>query len=284
MAEKVGILHPGQMGVSVATSALKGGNRVYWASEGRSNETRQRAEDQELVDLVTLEALCQTCTIIVSVCPPHAAEDLGYQVLAAGFTGIYLDANAISPQRACRMAGRMSEGGISFIDGGIIGGPAWEPGRTWLYLSGVESERVEACFSAGPLGTQVIGDTIGEASALKMCFAAYTKGSTALLCAVLATAEELNVRGALETQWARGGSNFKDQAHARVRGVTAKAWRFSGEMEEIAATFGTAGIPDGFHEAAGKIYRRISHFKGAESLPPLAEVLSALPDSTKTSE
>jgi 3-hydroxyisobutyrate dehydrogenase-like beta-hydroxyacid dehydrogenase len=276
MDEKIGILHPGQMGISVAASARKSGATVLWVSDGRSPETRGRAESQDLVDCESLEALCRTCSMIISVCPPHAAETLADQVLAAGFRGLYLDANAIAPQRVRRMATRMEAQGIVFVDGGIIGGPAWEPGQTWLYLSGQGAEWAGACFPDGPLETQVVGTEPGQASALKMCFAAYTKGRTALLCAILAAAEDLGVRSALETQWSRQGSDFADQAHRRARGVTAKAWRFAGEMEEIAATFESSGMPAGFHQAAADVYRRMAHFKGMDPLPSLDAVLSAL--------
>src|SRR5262249_26115729 len=141
-------------------------------------------------------------------------------------------------------------------DGGIIGGPAWKPNTTWLYLSGKEAQRVADCFAAGPLETCIVGDSIGKASALKMCFAAYTKGTTALLCAILAAAESLGVREELAQQWSRDGSAFADESVQRVRQVTAKAWRFAGEMEEIAATLQSAGVPGEFHSAAADIYRR----------------------------
>ena len=276
MNEKIGILHPGQMGISVAGSAKNSGCDVYWASMGRSKETRGRAVSQNLIELDTLARLCETCSILVSVCPPHAAEDLAEKVLASGFKGLYLDANAISPQRVLRIGEKMVAGGITFVDGGIIGGPAWTPGTTWLYLSGEAAHRAADCFSSGPLGTEVIGDEIGLASSLKMCFAAYTKGSTALLCGILSAAERLGVRADLEKQWSRDGSDFANQTQQRIRRVTAKAWRFAGEMEEIAATLEGAELPGGFHIAAADIYQRIAHFKGMDEPPPLEVVLDAL--------
>jgi 3-hydroxyisobutyrate dehydrogenase-like beta-hydroxyacid dehydrogenase len=223
--------------------------------------------------------LCDACSVIFSVCPPHAAEDVAKEVIGHGFRGIYLDANAISPQRAIRIDQAMSDAGVDFVDGGIIGGPAWQSGRTWLYLSGKEAQRVASYFSAGPLETAVIGDSAGKASALKMCYAAYTKGSTALLSAILAVAEALDVREELANQWSRGGSDFAEQTNRRVRGVTAKAWRFAGEMKEIASTFESAGMPGEFHAAAAEVYRRIAGFKDAQEVPSLADVLTALLDS-----
>ena len=278
MDETIGILHPGEMGISIAASAKNSGYAIVWASEGRSPQTHARAQEHALVDAGSLEALCQTCSVILSVCPPHAAEAVARQALELGFKGLYADFNAISPQRAARIGEMLESGGIAFVDGGIIGGPAWKPGATWLYLSGSQAAPVAGYFSAGPLETQVIGEKVGTASALKMCYASYTKGTTALLCAVFGAAEALDVRNELEMQWSRDEAGAADRAEERVRRVTAKAWRFSGEMEEIAATFCEAGMPGGFHQAAAEVYQRLAGFKGQASAPAFAEVLSALLD------
>jgi len=153
--ETVGILHPGAMGVSVAASAKNTGHTVYWASECRSPQTHERAEKVGLMDIHRIARLCNECSVIVSVCPPDAAEDVAQEVIDHDFTGIYLDANAISPQRTTRIGKAMADAGVEFVDGGIIGGPAWKPESTWLYLSGKEAQRAAACFSAGPLETSV---------------------------------------------------------------------------------------------------------------------------------
>ena len=275
-SETIGILHPGAMGISVAACALRSGQQVCYASEGRSQATRIRAAGHNLRDLGTLIELCKACSIIISICPPHAAEDVAAQVIASGFQGLYLDANAISPQKVQRIGKKMSEAHISFVDGGIIGGPAWTPGETWLYLSGKEADRIADCFSAGPLEVSILGEEIGKASALKMCYAAYTKGTTALLSAILALAETSGVRTELSAQWERDEPGFSEQAERRARRVTARAWRFAGEMDEIAGTFESASLPGGFHRAAGEVYRWLEHFKDAKNLPELGAVLKAL--------
>ncbi|MBX3059056.1 MAG: DUF1932 domain-containing protein [Anaerolineae bacterium] len=274
--EKIGILHPGAMGISVAAAAQKSGHMVYWASVGRSPHTQARAQQHHLLDGQSVATLCHTCTMLISVCPPHAAEEVAQQVLAHGFAGLFVDANAIAPQRARHIGELMAVGGVTFVDGGIIGGPAWQPQSTWLYLSGPEAERVAHCFVNSPLETQVIGAEIGKASALKMCYAAYTKGTSALLAAILGTAESLAVRDELMQQWQRDDPAFPAQTENRVRRVTAKAWRFAGEMEEIAATFEAAGLPGGFHLAAAEIYTRLADFKEQEEVPGLTAVLQAL--------
>ncbi len=274
--QNIGVLHPGMMGICVAATVQNSGHDVYWASEGRGRQTRERAEKYNLIDAGSLAALCETCAVIISVCPPHAAEEMAQQVLARGFQGVYLDVNAIAPQRTARIEQAMNAAGVEFVDGGIIGFPVWERGKTWLYLSGAKAPEAAVLFSEGPLETSIVGADVGKASALKMCYAAYTKGTTALLCAILATSEALGVRGELETQWSRDWPNFGEQAGERVRNVTAKAWRFAGEMGEIAATFRSAGLPGEFHAAAEIVYRRLAGFKDAASTPSLEEVLETL--------
>lgn len=272
----IGILHPGEMGISVAASAQKTGCTVYWAAQGRSAATVERANRHGLLDAGSLADLCAACSVIVSVCPPHAAEELAGQVITAGFCGLYLDANAISPQAAVQISQLMEQVGIAFVDGGIIGGPAWQPQSTWLWLSGSRAEELAACFAAGPLETKVLGPEIGAASALKMCYAAFSKGTTALLAAIWAASAQYGVSDALAQQWERDTPGFSAQTEQRVRRVTSKAWRFEGEMEEIAATLQAANLPAGFHRAAADIYHRLAGFKDAAETPSLDEVIGAL--------
>lgn len=273
---KVGVVHPGMMGISVAATVQNGGHTVYWASEGRGEKTRERAEQHHLEDAGTLQELCRTVEVIICVCPPHAAEEVAGQVVSQGFQGIFVDANAISPQRTLQITATMDKAGIAFVDGGIVGLPTAHPGETWLHLSGKQAEEIAGLFASGPIETNIIGQEPGKASALKMCYAAYTKGSTALLSAVLAAAETMGVRMQLEQQWANHWPGFADETHNRIRNVTVKAWRFSGEMREIASTFQHAGMPPGFHQAAEEIYNRLSHYKDASTKPAMEEVLESL--------
>ncbi|GAB4433448.1 MAG: NAD(P)-dependent oxidoreductase [Anaerolineales bacterium] len=276
--EIIGILHPGAMGISVAACALRSGHQVCYASEERSAATLARAAEHNLRDLKTLRALCAACTTIISICPPHAAEKVAQQVVDNGFKGLYLDANAISPQKSRRIGEVLAAAGIHYVDGGIIGGPAWTPGETWLYLSGEEpfAQRIAECFSAGPLEVSILSEEIGAASALKMCYAAYTKGTTALLASILALSESLGVREELYAQWERDEPGFSARTELRARRATAKAWRFAGEMDEIAETFESQGLPGGFHRAARDIYRKLTRFKGEEDLPELLNVMGSL--------
>ena len=270
----IGVLHPGEMGAAVAATARNSGHEVYWASEGRSADTRRRASEAELEDAGTLRALCERCHAIVSICPPEFAESLAEEVAGYGYRGLYIDANAIAPQRTCRMNERLSKSGIAFVDGCVIGLPATKRGETWLYLSGPHAGEAASYFTDGPLESEILDGGIGRASALKMCFAANTKGLAALRAAVLGVAQELGVLPELERQWERSGISFAAAAGS-IQHTAPKAWRFIAEMEEIASTFESAGMPGEFHRAAAEIYGRMAPFKG-KGKPELAEALRRL--------
>jgi 3-hydroxyisobutyrate dehydrogenase-like beta-hydroxyacid dehydrogenase len=261
-AQRIGILHPGEMGSAVAATVRNSGHEVCFASEGRSHRTRARAESAGLTDAGTLLNLCETCPTILSVCPPEFAAGLAAQVLALGFRGTYLDANALSPAHKQGIAAGMQTEGVRFVDGGIIGLPPKSRGQTWLYLSGESADAIACCFAAGPLEVEVIGTEIGQASALKMCFAAQSKGSTALLIAVMGAADRMGVLEDLKRQWTRMGPALPGEGH--ILRAAPKAWRWTAEMHEIAATFEAAGMPPEFHQAAALIYDMLRDFKNAD--------------------
>jgi 3-hydroxyisobutyrate dehydrogenase-like beta-hydroxyacid dehydrogenase len=250
------------MGVAVAATVKNSGHDVCWASEGRTSETCRRAAGAGLTDAGTVAAICRRCDTIVSVCPPEFAEAMAREVACHGFQGLYIEANAIAPEKALRIGRMMEAGGVRFVDGSIIGLPARTRGETWIYLSGRHAPEAAAYFSGGPLEVEVLEGEIGKASALKMVFAAHTKGLAALRAAVLAAADELGVLRDLEHQWSRSGPPFA-QVAGSIQHVAPKAWRFVAEMQEIAETFEAAGMPGGFHRAAGEIFARLTDFKGA---------------------
>ena len=272
MTDTIGLLHPGEMGTTVGAAARGSGVEVVWASDGRGPRTRGRADAAGLTDVGSLSALVERSRIILGVCPPHAATELARAVAERRFSGVYVDANAVSPATVGNVRQIVEAGGAGFVDGGIIGPPALTPGTTRLYLSGAESARVADCFRRGPLEACVLDGPPGAASALKMTYAAYTKGSAALLIAIRTLAINEGVDAALIREWELSQAGLPGRSAGAVRSNAAKAWRFSGEMEEIADTFAAAGLPDGFHRAAAEVYRRMTGYKDAATPPSVEEV------------
>ena len=277
MTHAIGLLHPGEMGATVGAAARENALRVVWASQGRGPRTRTRADAAGLADVGTLSAVVAHSRIILGVCPPHAAADLARAVAGQRFSGIYVDANAVSPGTAGEVRRIVEAGGACFVDGGIIGPPALACGTTRLYLSGDQSERVAECFRRGPLEARVVDGPPGAASALKMAYAAWTKGSAALLIAIRTLAINEGVDAALIREWELSQAGLSARSVGAVRSNARKAWRFSGEMEEIADTFAAAGLPDGFHRAAAEIYRRMTDYKDATHVPSVEQVASRIP-------
>jgi Domain of unknown function (DUF1932) len=234
----VGLLHPGEMGAAVGRCLQANRHDVLWASDGRSAATRVRAETFR--DVGTVTALAAEAELILSVCPPHAALDVAREV--EGFDGVYVDANAISPMRAKEVATIQPR----FVDGGIVGGPPDEPGTT-LYLSGSGAASVAVLF----VGTNLEPRVVADASAIKMAYAAWSKGSAAMLLAIRDVARHFGV----EEEWELAAPELAKRLPRAEHAAATKGWRWSGEMEEIADTFTAAGQPDGFHRAAARIYR-----------------------------
>lgn len=268
----IGLLHPGQMGAAVGATAKAGGSRVVWVGEGRSDATHARADADELEDVAWLNALVNQSDVVLSICPPDAAVAVAEEVAALGFRKIYVDANAVSPATARRVAEIVERSGASYVDGGIIGGPPRRAGTTRLYLSGERARRVATLLGDGPLETIAIEGPATAASALKMAYAGYTKGSTALLIAMHALALHEGVHEALMAEWERSQPELIRRSGDGISSAAAKAWRFVGEMEEIAASLQAAGVPDGFHRAAAELYGRLERFRDDPDAPGGAEL------------
>jgi 3-hydroxyisobutyrate dehydrogenase-like beta-hydroxyacid dehydrogenase len=246
----VGLLHPGEMGSALGAALLEAGHDVLWASEGRSAQTAERAGRFE--DAGDAATLAQRADVILSVCPPHAAGDVLRSV--PEFDGVYVDANAVSPATARGLAAEKP----LFVDGGIIGPPPREAGTTRLYLSGPEAASVTRLFDGTNVDARLLSTEVGDASALKMTYAAWSKGSAALLLAIRATARAEGIEDRLLSEWSLSIPGLEARSEGAERSAEAKGWRWVGEMEEIAATFGAAGQPEGFHQAAAEIFRRFS--------------------------
>ena len=283
MADTIGLLHPGEMGATVGAAARLNDVHVLWTADDRGPETRSRAEEARLTDVASLPTLVEQSDIVLSVCPPHAAKTVAQAVAKLQFTGIYVDANAVSPATSRAVQKIVEAEGATFVDGGIIGPPARKRGSTRLYLSGGEASRVAACFCQGPLEALVLDGPPGAASALKMTYAAYTKGSTALLIAIRTLAIHEGIDPDLMHEWDLSQPDLPKRSAGAVRANARKAWRFSGEMEEIADTFAAAGLPEGFHRAAADVYRRMSEYKDAPTPPSVEEAAASVLGSAKRS-
>jgi 3-hydroxyisobutyrate dehydrogenase-like beta-hydroxyacid dehydrogenase len=278
----VALLHPGNMGVTIGAAAAASGARVVWASQGRSKLTQNRAHEAGLVDVGTIASAVGQSDVILSVCPPHAALELARSVAEQRFSGIYVDANAVSRGTAEAIGETVTAAGASFVDGGVIGPPVKRPGTTRLYLSGPRAPEIAKLFTASMLDARGIGEEPGAASALKIVYAAWTKCTDALVLAIRALAAHEGVQQALLQEWAISQPELERRSVRAAAVAAPKAWRYVGEMREIATTFEGAGLPTGFHDAAAEIYERLAPFKDLTEPPPtVAAVIGTLAERSK---
>lgn len=263
-----GILHPGAMGSSIGGALTALGSDVVWLTAGRGDATVARAGADGLRPVDSMAELVEHCDLLVSVCPPVFAQEVAQQVSQHDFAGTYVDANAVSPATSRVIAEVVTGRGATFVDGGIVGPPARFAGVTVLYLSGPTPacEIVQQRFDGSLLATHVVGAEPGAASAVKMAFAAWTKGTSALLLAIRALAEAEDVVDGLAHAWSVLTPDLPARLAGTAAGTAPKAWRFVGEMEEIASTFAAVGLPSGFHDASAEIYDRLADLRDFETV------------------
>jgi 3-hydroxyisobutyrate dehydrogenase-like beta-hydroxyacid dehydrogenase len=241
------------MGAALGSALRARGSVVLWAFPGRSPASARRAERADLRDAGSLEELTHRSDVILSVVPPHAAVELARSV--SGFDGVFVDGNAVSPATSRAIGAVIEEGGGRYVDGGIIGPPPGPDASTRLYLSGPAAPVAAGLFEGTAVDARIVSGRVGDASAVKMAYAAWTKGTAALLLAIRELARAEGVEAALLEEWRESLPELEARSARAAGSAGTKGWRWVGEMEEIAATFAAAGLPDGFHRAAADVFR-----------------------------
>ena len=251
------MLSAGDMGHAVGRVARDRGCRVITCLNGRSDRTRALAQDAGIGDGGSLAAVVEAADMILAILPPAEAPALARAVAACPVSAkdrLFVDCNAVAPATALAIGRTVTEAGFAFVDGGIVGPPPLSAPPTRLYVSGPEAGRL-AFLEDERLTVRDLGPEPGRASALKMCYAALTKGSWTLFAALSTAAHRLGVAEALDREFAESQAAVRERQHAMLPRLPLDAGRWIGEMEEIAATLDAAGLPDGFHRAAAEMFR-----------------------------
>ncbi|MFF4443526.1 DUF1932 domain-containing protein [Streptomyces sp. NPDC001502] len=271
----VTLLHPGAMGAAVAAQAVAAGHEVLWVPVGRSDATRRRAKEVGATACDSLDEALERSEIVLSICPPQAAEDVATTVADRAFAGVYVDANAINPQRMQRIAEGIRPGAV-VLDGAIFGPPPGGQRAARLYLAGEAQavDTMERLFKDTALHVRRASGSVGSASALKMAFASYQKAARTLAGVAHALADAHGVGDELTVEAQAMASNIlADPGY--LPSVAARAWRWAPEMEDIAETLRAAGLPADMAEAAVTVMSRWEGDKDRYDLE-LTDVLSHL--------
>ncbi|MER5353412.1 DUF1932 domain-containing protein [Kitasatospora sp. NPDC002551] len=261
------VLHPGSMGAAVAACAVSTGVEVVWCPSGRSAATVRRAEQAGLGPVAKLDELLERAEVVLSLCPPAAAEDVARDVAERGFAGVFVEGNAISPARAQRIADLVGRSAQAVVDGAVVGSPPTGGKRTKLFLSGpsAATTRVAALFAGTAVSTPVLGEEIGQASALKVSYTAYQKASRVLAALAYGVAQHHGVDQALlEVAGGRQGSYLAETGY--IAKTAARAWRWAPELEEAADTLRAAGLPDEVMRAVSNTLRHWTDAKDDQGI------------------
>ena len=266
----VGLLSPGDMGHAVGAVLVNNGIKVITCLEGRSDRTRKLAEEAGIEDVPVYRDLVRDADIILSILVPAEAKNTAIRVSQAleetGQNITYADCNAIAPQTVQEIGNIITAAGSNFVDAGIIGGPPGPGVMNRIYISGEDTEAVEQLNNYG-LDIRAIGPEIGQASGLKMVYAALTKGTSALALELLVAAKRLNLYDALIAEWELSQADRYQSFQRGLQSVPSKAHRWIGEMEEIAKTFGDVGLTPKILDGAADMYRFIRNNPVSEETP-----------------
>ena len=281
MTQTVAILSPGEMGGGVGAALRRHGHDAITCLAGRGAETRARAERLGFGVCHDLDSLLAEADIVLSILPPEAARKTAGDVAAAmrrtGKAPPFAELNAIAPETAREIAGGFRGTGADFIDGGIIGLPPAEGRKpTRIYVSGEAAPAMDA-FDGKDIAIHQCGPEIGRASAVKMCYASVSKGTNTLHTAAMTAADALGVGDVLRAEIGDSVPAVFERMQANIPRLPADAGRWVGEMEEIARTYASAGLPPGFHLAAAEIFRLL------DSTPYGSETRETM-DRTRTME
>jgi 3-hydroxyisobutyrate dehydrogenase-like beta-hydroxyacid dehydrogenase len=252
---RIAVFHPGAMGSRLAGQLVAAGHEVHWVPEGRSPESTARAEEAGLIGTSFAEAVGKAEVVLCS-CAPQGAMDIAVQVGNAGFAGLYIEANPLSP-KSLRDA-QAAVHGATFVDAGVVGPPpTGGPSPTHLMLSGSAAQQAAELWAGTAVTPMVVGDQPGAASAAKSSYALYNKGKAALAVLAFQLAEKHGVTEALTAQQIRADAgSLKDPAlPEQLRRV---AWRWGPEFDELAETLDEAGLEGDAARALRHVWTRLS--------------------------
>lgn len=264
----VAVIAPGMMGSVVANRLTDRGVEVRSLLAGRSAATQARAKAAAMADAT--EDGIAACDFILSIVPPGEAlglaERLAPAMRATGKKPVYVDCNAVAPSTVLRIARVVQETGAVFVDGGIIGPPpAPDSKNTRIYLSGDAASRVTVLRDFG-LNMPVQEGPIGAASAMKLSYAGFTKGFTALGAAMMLAATRAGTADALIAEMTVSQPLLLGWLTRQMPKMPDKAYRWVAEMEEISTFVGEDPAGAQFYAAAARFYERIAaDLEGAQT-------------------
>jgi len=227
---KIGFLGFGEVASTLSAGLLNNGADVFTCIEGRSLKTKQLAQKTELNLCRSNIELAESSDILISAVTPSQATKVA-KFVGNYFEGIYVDINNISPSTVKEALSYIKNGKV--VDASIIGSVRKKGLGVHILTSGPYCEQFAELNQYG-MNITVIGDEIGQASAVKMFRSSFTKGISALLFETLYSAYKMGIdeevlKYIAETEC----EGFKDSAVSRIISSSVHSKRRAEEMEEV---------------------------------------------------
>src|SRR4051812_1482893 len=267
---KIGITSIGDMGGQVAARLKACGYEILTSLEGRSKRTVALSQKAGAKDCGSIEKLVAACDVIISVLDPaHAvtkAREVAAGIKATGKKIMFVNGNAVAPRTAQEIDGIIRAAGGYCVDGSILRVTSKGKSELRLYVSGPEAS-VLTQINDEILKIRVVGEKIGNASALKMCYGAFTKGALALGVELLLASHKLGVADELAAEFEDTQPEVYKWILGRTIGMAPKAYRYVPEMLEVATTFEDAGMTRRTMEGAADMFEMLAKTPLAKETP-----------------
>lgn len=272
----IAIMSPGNMGSAVGKFLAEGGFDVVSCLAGRSDFTKNRAHECGFRDAGSIEEMVEAADLVLSILDPAKAEEIAVEIAGAmtatGSDLIFADCNATSPSTALRLNGIIEGAGGRFVDVGILGGaPTRKENFPDFCTSGHDADLLLPLDGKG-VHILKVGDEIGAGSAIKICNGAWNKGAFALYTAVMMAAEHYGFTETLRGRLPGSQAGTVDKLDEAINRLPSLSGRYIGEMDQVAETFASIGMPGGFHQASAELFRMLNSTSLAserrEQIPP----------------
>jgi len=268
--ETVAILSPGDMGHAVGQLLREHELKVITCLTGRSQRTKDLAELAGIADVPDLNDMVAQSQIILSISVsemvPSICQQVADAIKATNANVLFAECNAISPQLSRQMEPIITEAGGRYIDASIVGGPPLNGSSPRFYASGDNTAEFEGLANFG-LDVRTAGTEVGQASGIKMCYAAMTKGSSALYSELLMAAEMMGLSDFVKAEFQSSQPAVLQRMERGLPGVPAKARRWVSEMEEIKDTFEHLGLTPHLFQGVADMYRMIGSTSMGDETP-----------------
>ena len=268
--ETVAILSPGDMGHAVGQLLREHELKVVTCLTGRSQRTKDLAELAGIADVPDMNDMVAQSQIIVSISVsemvPSICQRVADAIKATNANVLFSECNAISPQLSRQMEPIITKVGGRYIDASIVGGPPLNGSSPRFYASGDNTAEFEGLANFG-LDVRTVGTEVGQASGIKMCYAAMTKGSSALYSELLMAAEMMGLSDFVIAEFQSSQPAVLQRMERGLPGVPAKARRWVSEMEEIKDTFEHLGLTPHLFQGVADMYRMIGSTSMGDETP-----------------